>query len=193
MNNMVMENMLSVVIGVILLIWIIVIYNAIIGKYNRAKRAWSDVIAYERLKNDVLPQLEKMLGEYKEFESGLLKRITELRGALSSLDEGNIDASRLVEVESRSRQLMQGIKLTMENYPDLKTQHVVQQVMQEISEKNANVAAAITIFNRSVELFNDKIQYFPNSLVNAILNRKKTITPFDDTEASAGIEYQPDF
>jgi len=180
-------------IGVILLIWIVRIYNAIIGKYNRSKRAWSDVIAYERLKNDVLPQLEKMLGEYKEFESGLLKRITELRAALSGLDEGNIDASRLAEVESRSRQLMQGIKLTMENYPDLKTQHVVQQVMQEISEKNANVAASITIFNRSVELFNDKIQYFPNSLVNAIFNRKKAITPFDDTEASAGIEYQPDF
>ncbi len=186
-------DMISLAVGAILLIWIVLIYNGIIGRYNRAQRAWSNVIAYERLKNDVLPQLATMLDEYKEFESGLLKRITELRAALSGLDEGNIDASRLAEVESRSRQLMQGIKLTMENYPDLKAHHVVQQVMQEISEKNANVAAAITMFSQAVELFNDKIQYFPNSLVNAVLNRKTAITPFSDAEASAGIEYKPDF
>jgi len=60
-----MEIIISVgVIILILLVWVIVIYNSIIGKHNRAKRSWSDVIAYERLKNDVLPQLENMLGEY---------------------------------------------------------------------------------------------------------------------------------
>jgi LemA protein len=188
-----MENILGIGIAVIILIGIIVIFNLIVGKYNRAKRAWSDVIAYERLKNNVLPRLEEMLGEYKEFESGLLKEVTELRTALSNLDENEMKASMLEDAEKLSKQLMKGIQITVENYPDLKAHNVVQQVMREISENNANVAAAITIFNQAVELFNDTIQYFPNSLVNWALNRKTAIAPFSDTKASAGIEYKANF
>jgi len=188
-----MEDIIGLGVTAVVLIWVIAIYNAIIGKYNRAKRSWSDVIAYERLKNDILPQLESMLGEYKEFESGLLKDVTALREALSDLDDDSIEAPKLENIERITRKLMQGIQVTVENYPDLKAHNVVRQVMKEISEKNSNVAAAITIFNQSVELFNNKIQFFPNSIVNAILNRKSAITPFSDTEASAGIEYQPDF
>ena len=52
--------------GVVLLA-IVIMYNMIISRMNRVKRAWSDVITYEKLKHDVLPELYKLTDDYKEF------------------------------------------------------------------------------------------------------------------------------
>lgn len=64
-------------------------------------------------------------------------------------------------------------------------------MMREIAEQQENVGAAITIFNRNVELFNNSIQMFPGSLVNGLLNKKPAVTPFSDTEASSAFDYKP--
>lgn len=185
----------TVIIGMIVIIalWVVITFNVIVGRFNRAKRAWGDVITYERLKNDTLPQLADITEDFKEFESGLLKQVTELRTAIQGLNESAIDTSKLAVVEQMSRDVTESLRVSVEAYPELKTNRVVQQLMQEISDKNTNVAAAITLFNRGVEEFNNSIQYFPNSFINTILVKKTTLDTFSDSTASSGFEFKPNF
>ncbi|EMJ4585574.1 LemA family protein [Pseudomonas aeruginosa] len=168
------------------------LYNGIIGGHNRAQRAWSDVLAFERAKTKVLEALLEQAKLFKEYESNVVETVTRLRSAISGLPkEANGDA--LETVERETKELLGGLRVAFEAYPDLKASEVVNSLMREISEKQDNVAASITIFNREVERFNNAIQMFPGSLVNSFLNKKKAINPFTDGAASAGFEYRPNF
>ena len=173
--------------------WAISIYNAIISARNGAERAWADVITYERLKNEVIPKIEKVAGEYKEFEASVLQKITRLRSAISRLDAGKIQPELLGDVERLTRSVQEKIAIAVENYPELKSSQVIMSLMSEISDKQENVAAAITIFNQAVQEFNNTIQYFPNHIINDKFHKFDVLPAFRDSKAEAGFEYKPDF
>ena len=81
----------------------------------------------------------------------------------------------------------------VENYPELKANDIYLKMMNEIEEQNENVGAAISIFNRNVELFNNHIQVFPNNIVNTMTVGKKAVRPFRDATALQNFDYRPNF
>ncbi|AXH14670.1 LemA family protein [Malaciobacter mytili] len=180
-----------VIILVILVVWSIIVYNKIIGNYNAIERAWSNVIVYERQKQKVIPELEKVLKEQKEFESETLTNITKLRASISKLEASNISPSVLKEIEQTTTELFKGINITMEAYPELKTVEVMKGLMKEISEQQANISASIRILNQNIEIFNNSIEIFPNHIINSILNKKNKIEVFQDTEVEKEFSYSP--
>ena len=66
-------------------------------------------------------------------------------------------------------------------------------LMHEITDQNENVGAAISIFNRNVEHFNNSIQIFPNNVVNSMSLNKKPLKPFQDRVMDIGFDYKPNF
>ncbi len=58
---------------------------------------------------------------------------------------------------------------------ELKADQLYLKMMHEIDEQNENVGAAITIYNRNVELFNNYIQVFPNNMINTATTAKKPV------------------
>ena len=177
----------------LLVIVVIVIYNGIVTRKNAVQRAWAGVVTQERQKNKILPELEKIVSEHKEFETQVLTDITKLRSGLTQLSDGQIDPQGLVGIEQLMKSVSNGIQLTMEAYPDLKTVTPMTQLMKEIAEQQENIGAALRIFNQNVEAFNSGIEIFPNNLVNSMLNKEGRIAVFSDSEASAGFEYKPNF
>ncbi|MFJ4248207.1 LemA protein [Pseudomonas helmanticensis] len=183
---------LCAVTAVVIIIAGISIYNGIIGGHNRVQRAWSDVLVYERQKSKVLDQLQKVLADFMVFETSLLEKITGLRSAVHALPAG-ADGNALGKVELASKELMGGLRVAFEAYPDLKASEAANNMMREIAEQQENVGAAITIYNRNVELFNNSIEMFPGSVVNGLFNQKAPVIPFSDIEASQGFSYTPNF
>ncbi|MFJ2486296.1 LemA family protein [Pseudomonas sp. NPDC087639] len=181
---------LSAVIAVVIILVGVGIYNDIIGGHNAVQRAWSDVLVYERQKTKVIDQLQKVLADFMVFEASLLEKITGLRSAVHALPAA-ADGNALTKVETASRELMGGLRIAFEAYPDLKASEAANNMMREIAEQQENVGAAITIYNRNVELFNNTIEMFPGSVVNGLINKKTRVTPFSDTEASQGFSYTP--
>ncbi|EMO9521284.1 LemA family protein [Pseudomonas aeruginosa] len=177
-------------VGAVLALIVIGIYNGIIARANAAKRSWADVITYERGKAKVLGPITEMLAKYADYESGLLKKITSLREQLATLKD-DTSADDLVKVQSAAAEVMKAVKLTVENYPDLKANQLYSQVMAEIADQQENVNGAVAIFNLNVELHNNGIEQFPGSLVNSLFNKRQPITPFNDTAAQAQFDYQP--
>jgi len=116
--------------------------------------------SYEKLKHDVLPELHKLTDDFKEFESGFIEKVTKLREAVSNLDTSVIDVDALKKTEELSKSVFSSFKVTAESYPELGATSIVSDLMSQIADKNENVAA-ITIYNRGVEQFNNStIQQF---------------------------------
>lgn len=179
--------LIAVAVIAVPIIWI---YNGIIGKHNAVDRAWASVLTQERQKNKIIPQVEKLVEQYKLHESSVLNSVTELRSALANMSEG-IDTKSLEVAEKHTKELMKGLQVTVEAYPELKASDVYMKLMAEISEQQTQIGAAIRIFNGNVEDFNNAIEMFPGSLVNSMLCHKSKIQSFQDSEAQKGFEYMP--
>ncbi|WHN64963.1 LemA family protein [Cysteiniphilum sp. QT6929] len=180
-------------IALVVLLIIIALFNGIINAENRAKRGWADVIAYERNKLKLMPELERLCKGYTSFEGQTQMQITQLRQAIASLDQFDIEPDKLKTVQNLASELNKGLQLQVENYPDLKASNVFQQLMTDWRETQENVTAAISVYNHTVALFNDKIQMFPSNAVNGALLKRKVLKPFHDAEAQMSFEYQPNF
>lgn len=189
-----MDTNILIAVGVALLavILVIAIHNGIKGRSNAVRRSWSDVLAYERQKQQVLPKLEEIVGSYKEFEKGLLTGLTELRSTLGRLG-AEPDAKALADAERLSAEVMRGMRVTLEAYPNLGAAGAVRDLMAQLVGLQKEVTAALSIFNRNIELYNTGLEVFPNSLVNALISRAKPITPFSDSAAEQAFEYKPGF
>ena len=171
----------------------IMIRNNIVRHHNASVRAWSDVASYERQKIKILDGLQPLVEQYSGFEKGTLEKVTELRQNILNLNLNNTDVSQLQRIESLNKELMRSLNVVVENYPELKANEIYLKMMNEIEEQNENVGAAITIFNRNVELFNNHIQVFPNNIVNTMTMGKKAIRPFRDQAVTQNFDYRPNF
>ena len=171
----------------------IMIRNNIVRHHNASVRAWSDVASYERQKIKILDGLQPLVEQYSDFEKGTLEKVTELRQNILNLNSNNTDVSQLQRIESLNKELMRSLNVVVENYPELKANEIYLKMMNEIEEQNENVGAAITIFNRNVELFNNHIQVFPNNIVNTMTMGKKAIRPFRDQAVTQNFDYRPNF
>lgn len=182
------------ILGAIAIIFLVIrIYNEIVEKKNAVERGWAGVVTQERQKSKILPNLERIVDEHKNFESDLLTEITRVRSNIDSLDERKVDPSELKAIESSMADVMGKINITMEAYPELKTMQVMQSLMREISEQQENVGAAIRIFNQNVEAFNTSIESFPGNIVNAWFNKEARMLVFSDSESEQAFEYKPNF
>jgi LemA protein len=171
----------------------IAIRNNIVRHHNATVRAWADVATYERQKIKILDGLQTLVEQYSSFEKGTLEKVTELRQNILNLNLKNTDVSQLQRIESLNKELMHSLNVVVENYPELKANEIYLKMMNEIEEQNENVGAAISIFNRNVELFNNHIQIFPNNIVNTMTLSKKAIRPFRDTQVTQSFDYKPNF
>lgn len=180
-------------IFVLIIVWGIWVRNNIIRYLNASQRAWSDVTNFERQKIKTLDHLEQNLSQYTEFEKSTLENITALRQQILNLNTQSTDVAQLQHIEALSQSLMKSLNVVVENYPDLKADQLYNQMMHDIQEQNENVSAAISIFNRNVEEFNNLIQVFPNNLINSISLAKKPIRPFTDHQAQQNFDYRPNF
>lgn len=182
-------------LGIILLsiIGFIIIRNNIIRHHNATIRAWSDVATFERQKVNILNELEPLIEKYSHFEQGTLEKVTKLRQNILNLRPHDTDVSQLQHIESLNKELMHSLNVVIENYPELKADAIYLRMMDEIDQQNENVGAAITIFNRNVELFNTYIQVFPNNLINTATVSKKAIRPFRDQVLNSNFSYRPNF
>ena len=186
-------EVLYVVGGLALLVAIVVvtIYNGIISNKNKCKRSWSDVVAYAQQKIKVLPKLEEAVKEHKEFEETVQKDVAKLRSGIKELNTENMTPGVLEKLEGTFSNMMSGLSVSVEAYPDLKSSNLYQQLMSEISELQENITAAITIYNSNVENFNNGIQHFPNNIVNSMLNKEAQLDSFDNNEASDEVGFKP--
>lgn len=185
-----MEMMIATGAVLVLVFVLVVVYNGIVQRQHSVDQAWADVIATQRQFEQVVPNIEALSGNYSNYESGLLQAVVKLREALVDL-KVEASASATGAVMQQAGELLKSIRLSVEAYPDLKANQLVQTVMAEIARIQDNVAAAVRIFNMNVASHNAGLDVFPNNVVNAALNKQKPFEPFRDELASSRFEYSP--
>jgi LemA protein len=152
-----------IVIGVIVLIilWVIGLYNGLVKMRNRRQNAFADIDVQLRQRHDLVPQLVETVKGYASHEKDLLLRVTEARSA--ALGARTIDDK--IAAEQQLTSALQGLKVSVEAYPDLKANQNFLQLQEELSDIENKLASARRFFNGATTEYNNAVESFPGTLV----------------------------
>jgi LemA protein len=153
-----------IVIGAIVLLvaWIIMIYNGLVAMRQRVNQAFSDIDVQTKQRHDLIPNLVETVKGYATHERGTLEAVVAARNAAITAQSGGVAAQAAAE-NMLSGALRQLFALS-EAYPDLKASQNFQQLQRELSDIENKIAAARRFFNNAVQEYNTGIQQFPAAL-----------------------------
>jgi LemA protein len=178
-----------IVLGVIvvLVLWIIMIYNQLVAMRQRVGQAFADVDVQLKQRHDLIPNLVETVKGYAAHERGTLEEVVKARNAAMTAQGPAQQAAAENMLSGALRQLF----ALSEAYPDLKANQNFQQLQSEISDIENKIAAARRFFNNSVQEYNTGIQQFPAALFAAALGFTQR-TFFDVGEERAVVEKPPE-
>jgi LemA protein len=161
-----------IVIAVVIALWGVGVYNALIKLKNRVKEGWSDIDVQLKRRHDLIPNLIESVKGYMQHERGTLEKVTELRSQAMSAERGG-DMATLAKTESLLGGALGKLQIAIEAYPDLKANTNVTQLMDELSDTENKIQASRRFYNGMVRDFNIKIETFPNNIFANILKFTK--------------------
>lgn len=152
---------------VILLIFIWVIYNQLITARESVNEALSGIDVQLKKRFELIPRLVEMVKGYSNYEADLFKKVTDLRtlGTDNMVQKEKEDAG--LNLVSRS------IKVTFENYPQLKANENFLELMKELSTVEDELAMSRRYLNGTIRDFNTKIGIFPNNILAGVFGFKE--------------------
>lgn len=155
--------MIFIVVGIIVLIvlWLISLYNGLVRLRNRRQNAFADIDVQLRQRHDLVPQLVETVKGYAAHEKDLLLRVTEARTA--AMSARTIDDK--IAAEQQLTAALQGLKVQVEAYPDLKANQNFLQLQEELSDIENKLAASRRFFNGATTEYNNAVESFPGNLV----------------------------
>ena len=177
-----------IVLGVIvvLVLWIIMIYNQLVAMRQRVGQAFADVDVQLKQRHDLIPNLVETVKGYAAHERGTLEEVVKARNAAMTAQGPAQQAAAENMLSGALRQLF----ALSEAYPDLKANQNFQQLQSEISDIENKIAAARRFFNNAVQEYNTGIQQFPAALFAAMLGFHER-TFFDVGEERPVLEKAP--
>lgn len=181
-----MVLVILIVVIVLILLWLIGIYNRIIRLRNRRQNAFADIDVQLRQRHDLVPELVETVKGYATHERELLTKITEARAA--AMSASTIDEK--IKTETQLSNALQGLKIAVEAYPDLKANQNFLQLQQELSDIENKLAAARRFFNAATYEYNTGIETFPSNVIANSYGFKRE-SMFDLGESRAEMEEPP--
>jgi len=177
-----------IVLGVIvvLVLWVIMIYNQLVAMRQRVNQAFADVDVQLKQRHDLIPNLVETVKGYATHERGTLEAVVNARNAAMTAQGPQQQAAAENMLSGALRQLF----ALAEAYPDLKANQNFQQLQTELSDIENKLAAARRFFNNAVQEYNTGIQQFPAALFAAALGFTQR-TFFDVGEDRPQLEKAP--
>lgn len=154
---------LWIILGIVALIaiWLMATYNNLVGLRNNRESAFANVDVQLQQRYDLIPNLVNTVKGYATHEKELLESVTRARSAAMSAT--GIDQK--VEAENQLSAALQGLKVQLEAYPDLKANQNFLQLQSELADIENKLAATRRFFNSTTKELNTSIQSFPANLV----------------------------
>lgn len=154
-----------ILFAIIILGYIISIYNALVRLKHNIDKAWSNIDVLLKQRHDELTKLLKSVKGYAEFEKQVLTQVTQARTAFMNAQSVEDKAQAHNVMESTLKSLF----AVAENYPDLKANQSFIQFQTRISQIEDQIADRREFYNDSVNTYNVRIEQIPHVFIARML------------------------
>jgi len=153
----------------VLVLWLIGVFNALVKIKNRAKEAWADIDVQLKRRYNLIPNLMETVKGYASHEKEVFEKVTQARAQAMSAQ--NVEEK--AKAENMLSNTLKSLFAVSENYPDLKASQNFLELQRELRDTEDKIQAARRFYNSNVRDLNIKRESFPSSIVAQMFNFKK--------------------
>ena len=179
-------SMLLSLIGILLILvlvailWGVSAYNSLVKARNVIQESWRQIDVELNRRYDLIPNLVETVRGYASHERGVLEKVTSLRQnamALAAQVQGAPNEQRAA-AESALTEAVRGLMVSVESYPNLKSNTNYLELQRELADTEDRIAASRRFYNANVRDYNTRIESVPTNII-AGMGRFERATYFE--------------
>ncbi|MGE4339798.1 MAG: LemA family protein [Pigmentiphaga sp.] len=175
-------------IAVLVLLYLVVIYNRLVKMRALAQEAWSGITVQLRRRADLVPNLVSSVKGYATHERELLERVTAHRSDALQVKT----VSETAQADGMLGGMLGRLMAVAEAYPELKADANFRQFQSELAQIEDELAGARRYYNATVRDMNTQVASFPDVLVARPLGFGK-LESYADADESIRTAPKADF
>jgi len=159
-------------IGLLLVFWLIAVYNGLVVGRNRFKNAFAQIDVQLKRRYDLIPNLVEAVKGYMAHERETLDAVIQARNSAFTAEQkvaaNPSDAAAVKEFNQAEAQLggaLGRLFALSEAYPDLKANQNMLMLQEELTSTENKIGFARQAFNDSATAYNNQREVFPAVLV----------------------------
>lgn len=165
---------------VLIVLWVIFIFNRLVAMVNRTKEAWSDIEVQLKRRYDLIPNLVETVKGYAAHEKEVFDRVTTARA--QALGARTVEEK--AKAENALSSTLKSLFAVSENYPQLQAAQNFLELQRELRDTEDKIQSARRFYNGNVRDLNIQIESFPSNIVAGMFGYKK-MQLFELEEAAA--------
>lgn len=165
-------TLIGLIVIAVVVVYIVFIYNRLVSLRNQFKNGFAQIDVQLQRRHDLIPNLVESAKAYLSHERNTLTEVMEARNnAVSAQKDAAGDPAdggkiqRLGSAENMLSKALANFYAVAENYPELKANETIQQLMEELSSTENRVSFARQAYNDGVMGYNIFREQFPNNVV----------------------------
>lgn len=179
---------LAVMVG--LLVLGVMLFNALVRKRNSGKNAFAQIDVQLKRRHDLIPNLVATAEKYLSHEKETLEQVIAARNAAAKVQQSNNHTpddsghmNLLQKAEGMLSQAMGRFYAVAENYPELKADGVMMELMDELKNTENRIGFARQAYNDSVMFYNNAREQFPSNIIAGMFSfLPMNMLQFDNVE-----------
>ena len=165
---------LLVILGIVMLLvfWLIAVYNGLVVSRNRFKNAFAQIDVQLKRRYDLIPNLVEAVKGYMAHERDTLEAVIQARNSAFTASQkvaaapGNAGAVKeLNQAEGQLGGALGRLFALSEAYPDLKANQNMLALQEELTSTENKISFARQAFNDAATAYNNQRQVFPAVVV----------------------------
>jgi LemA protein len=176
-----MTTTIGLIIIAAIALFLIIIYNRLVSLRNQFRNGFAQIDVQLQRRHDLIPNLVESAKAYLSHEKNTLTQVMNARNnavdaqqeAAKNPDDGK-RIQRLGGAENMLTKALANFYAVAENYPDLKANETIQQLMEELSSTENRVSFARQAYNDTVMTYNTYREQFPNNVIAGLFAFQET-------------------
>ncbi|MEK7526749.1 MAG: LemA family protein [Patescibacteria group bacterium] len=163
--------MILIIVGivVVLLLWVVSIYNFFVASKARVRAAIQEIGNQLKRQADLIPNLESSVKGFLKHEKGIIEELANARKAIiAAADSGNLQ--KMADAGTKLSNVLPSLRVAVEDNPEIKGNEVVLNLMNELRDTSDKVMYARRLVIDLTADYNVKRVSFPASLIASIFN-----------------------
>ncbi|MDO8495443.1 MAG: LemA family protein [bacterium] len=151
-----------IIVGIIVVLglWLVGMFNALVRSRNRVKEAWSDIDVQLKRRYDLIPNLVETVKGYASHEREVLENVIKARSAAM----GAQTVGEHGQAENMLSGALKSLFALSEAYPQLRASENFAKLQDELSDTENKIQAARRFYNTNVLDLNNKVEQFPTNI-----------------------------